>query len=375
MEVKNIFSPETVEQREVFLAGIWKGEATEKIAFQIVGEAYSKDRKKRPCTIKETQNEPDKYLAIQLDNHRCRLDYDDYSIPLVVPFPSVLTVATAFGCNEVWESDNASPDAAPVLANAGDVDNLKMPSMNDGLVPQALAAVEYFVKEVGDTYPIRAINHQGPFANAMYIFGYENIMLQLYDHSREVHKILEMVTEFMIKFINEQKRRVPWFLPTIVYPDWIPQNYGLGIADDFVAVLSPDFYEEFCIPYNNILSDEFNGIHIHSCGDFRHNYQNLLKHRKLRGVNFEASDNDIAAVVDTFSGKAVIAPHPGIHASDTFGNMVNYIKTFLELKRPDTRVHLTIEGGTFDSTTGTYSVDKEDIDAAAKLLKQYNNSH
>lgn len=76
MGVEDIFNSKIIEQRERFATQLWKGEATGKIAFQIVGEAYGEDKKKFSYTTKETQNEPDKFLAVQLEN---------------VPYPYVLS--------------------------------------------------------------------------------------------------------------------------------------------------------------------------------------------------------------------------------------------------------------------------------------------
>ena len=38
---------------------------------------------------------------------------------------------------------------------------------------------------------------------------------------------------------------------------WLPR--GLWLSDDLQAVMSPDLYREFAIPYNEMLAQEFGG--------------------------------------------------------------------------------------------------------------------
>jgi len=373
MELETKYKPPfdlaEIAKRESFLVDLWKGQPSEKVAFQIVVEA----NRKLPYSLKQIEENPHLYLAIQQEQHKARLFYDDYSIPVIIPFPSVLVIATAFGCKINWEDDDTPPNTESVISTAKEVGKLKLPTLESGLVPVALSGVEYMANCVGDTCPIRIINHQGPFTNAVYLVGYEQLMMDLFDCPDSVHRLLEMITEFMIKFIKEQQKRAPRFVPAMIYPDWMPQDWGISIADDFLAVLSPQFYEEFSLKYNNILSEEFNGLHIHSCGDFQRNYKTLLKTKKLRGVNFEASDNNLEMLFELMPENVVLAPHAGIHAKEVFGGALNYVKKLLEYKRPTTRLHITIEGTLQDLSNADVISDGNELSEIVQILKNYNS--
>jgi len=41
-------------------------------------------------------------------------------------------------------------------------------------------------------------------------------------------------------------------------------------------MLSPEMYREFALPYNCRIGEVFGRLHIHSCGDYRHNLDNLM---------------------------------------------------------------------------------------------------
>ena len=122
MKIEPVFNADEIARREKFVTALWKGEQTEKVAFQVVGEAYQE----LPCTLKELEDDPAKFLVSQLTQQKARLAYDDYTIPMIIPYPSVLAIASAFGCAIVRESDNTPPNAAPVISSAKEVDRKRV---------------------------------------------------------------------------------------------------------------------------------------------------------------------------------------------------------------------------------------------------------
>jgi hypothetical protein len=53
-------------------------------------------------------------------------------------------------------------------------------------------------------------------------------------------------------------------------------------------MLSPSMYEEFALPYNSRIGEALGGVHIHSCGDYRHNLDNILKITNVRSIQLHA---------------------------------------------------------------------------------------
>jgi hypothetical protein len=168
-------------------------------------------------------------------------------------------------------------------------------------------------------------------------------MMAMYSHPKEVHHLMRLVTDLIIDFVKEQRARSPQFIPCHFPPLWLPDGQGLAISDDALAVLSPQTYEEFALPYANELSEEFGGIFIHSCGNFVHQFDNLEKVRGLRGLNFGASEIPFEAVWERFNGKTAIVPHLGLNKDIHFENRLKYVKHILRVKTHNRGLLILVE--------------------------------
>ena len=131
---------------------------------------------------------------------------------------------------------------------------------------------------------------QGPLDTAYLVWEPSAFMVAMYTNPKEVHHLMRLVTDLIIKFVKEMRSRCPEFIPCHYPPLYLPDGRGISISDDCLAVVSPKLYEEFALPYVNELSEEFGGAFIHSCGDFVHQLDNLTKVHELRGLNFGATE-------------------------------------------------------------------------------------
>jgi hypothetical protein len=151
----------------------------------------------------------------------------------------------------------------------------------------------------------------------------------------EVHHLMRRMTDLIIRFVREQRSRVPQFMPCSNPPVWLPDGRGMSVNDDCLAVLSPALYEEFALPYVNELSDEFGGVFIHSCGNFVHQFDNLEKVHNLRGLNFGASETPFEAVWERFGGRTAIVTHLGLNNEIHFDSEADYARHVLRVKTHD----------------------------------------
>jgi len=69
-------------------------------------------------------------------------------------------------------------------------------------------------------------------------------------------------------------------------------------------MLSPEMYREFALPYNSMVSRALGGCHIHSCGNYSHNMDNLLLIDGVRSVQFHVGE-----------GEYPLPPHASIDAA------------------------------------------------------------
>lgn len=264
---------------------------------------------------------------------RQTLPINDPFIPHLQPYGGVTVFASAFGC-EVEFLKHTLPWAHPVIKTgepAAKVYDLPRPSVTDGQLGEMLEFTDYFVEKTQGQYPIAITDLQGPMDTAYLVWDSTELMMAMYTHPQEVHHLMRIVTDLTIDYIKEQRARSPQFVACHYPPLWLPDGKGIAISDDALAVLSPQTYEEFALPYVNEMSEEFGGILIHSCGDFQHQFDNLAKVRGLLGLNFGASETPFKAVWERFNDKTAIVPHLGLNKDYPFASRRAYIEHILEV--------------------------------------------
>ncbi|MFH1929206.1 MAG: hypothetical protein ABIK79_13690 [Chloroflexota bacterium] len=142
-----------------------------------------------------------------------------------------------------------------------------------------------------------------------------------------------MVTDLIIRFVGRQREVAGDFIPLHLPFVWMPDGYGIGVSEDLLALISPPLFEEFALPYNNRLSEEFGGLVIHSCGNFVHNLDGLAKIKDLRAINFGATETPFSALAEKFSGQTAIIPHIGLNRDIRFDSVLDYVESVLRQKK------------------------------------------
>jgi hypothetical protein len=275
-------------------------------------------------------------LKAELDLLRWRESFgvEDDFIPHLQPQGGVSVFASAFGC-EVQYFKHTLPWAHPVI-RADDppqkVYELPVPEPTDGQLGQMLEFTDYFVAQTKGRYPIAMTDLQGPLDTAYLVWDSSAFMLAMYTNPREVHHLMRLVTDLIVKYVKEQRARSPEFIPCHFPPIWLPEGRGIAISDDGLAVIGAKLYEEFCLPYVNELSEEFGGIVIHSCGNFVHQFDNLAKVHNLRGLNFGATETPFEAVWERFNDKTAIIPHLGLNNPHRFAGNREYMEHVARVK-------------------------------------------
>lgn len=275
--------------------------------------------------------------SLNVLNWRESIDAADDFVPHLEPYGGVTVFASAFGC-EIEFFEHTLPWAHPVIKSNDPPEKvyaLPSPAPTDGQLGQMLEFTEYFVAQTKGRYPIANTDLQGPLDTAYLVWEPSAFMLAMYTNPKEVHHLMRLVTDLIVKYVKEQRARSPEFIPCHYPPLYLPDGHGLQISDDGLAVISGKLYEKFCLPYVNELSEEFGGISIHSCGNFVHQFDNLEKVHNLRGLNFGASETPFEAVWQRFNGKTAIIPHMGLNNSSGevyFANTQEYMEHVLGVK-------------------------------------------
>jgi hypothetical protein len=262
------------------------------------------------------------------------LNIGDDFVPHLQPQGGVTVFASAFGC-PVDFFDHTLPWAHPVIG-ADDppekVYDLAPPAVDAGQLGDMLAYTDYFVAETAGRYPVAITDLQGPLDTAYLVWESSAFMMAMHTTPREVHHLMRLVTDLIIRYVKAQRARAPEFLPCHFPPLWLPDRRGISVSDDGLAVIGPALYREFCLPYMNELSEEFGGVMIHSCGNFAHQFDNLEQVHQLRGINFGATETPFGSIWERFGGKTAVIPHLGLNKDIRFANNVEYMDHVLRTK-------------------------------------------
>jgi len=261
---------------------------------------------------------------------------DDF-IPHLQPHGGVTVFASAFGC-PVEFFEHTLPWAHPVIREADPperVYELAPPAVDAGQLGEMLAFTDYFTAETGGRYPVAITDLQGPLDTAYLVWDSSAFMMAMHTNPGEVHHLMRLVTDLIIRYVKEQRARSPEFLPCHFPPLWLPDGGGISVSDDGLAVIGPALYREFCLPYMNELSEEFGGLMVHSCGNFVHQFENLEQMHGLRGINFGATETPFEAVWERFGGRTALIPHLGLNKTIHFPDNRAYLEHVLGTRTHD----------------------------------------
>lgn len=306
-------------------------------------------------TVKARLQDPEKFLHAQLEEidsqSRLKGDY----VPTLCPALGVIGIPSAFGCEVVWW-ENDFPAVRPCLA--GDPNNaydMPEPTLSGGELGRILEYTQYFLEKTGGSVPIRLTDIQGPLDSAALIFGHTSFLPAMYTNRREVHHLLQKVTDLTIAFAERQRELVrsrgAEFVPSMFQP-WIPDGFGISVSNDECALLSSDLHDEFGVPYLNQISDAFGGIYVHSCGQWAHQVPSLKNIHNLRGLEFGASEAPYQPILREFSGKVVLAVRVGLHRDLKFRGMSDFVRRVRDTATTNRGlfIHVDITNGIVDES-------------------------
>lgn len=258
-------------------------------------------------------------LEMQLEAIEQTLEADTDWIPYLEPWHGVGVFAEAFGCPFEWRPDDA-PWTHPMVTNIDDLKSLKKPKLEDSKMLQyVLDTIRHFDKATDGQVFITATDTQSPLDTATLIIDTTFFFYAAMDYPEELHRVISDITDLIIEF-SMAEREITSRQATPGHNAWAhPKLPGLGLSEDVLYMVGPDFFDEFARPYNERIAKALGGVAIHSCGDWKQNFDIVSKVDGLVSVDLAVhTDNDPnpntpEAVRDGFRGKdfLVKARFPG----------------------------------------------------------------
>lgn len=212
--------------------------------------------------------------------------------PFLDAFCTVPMIPEAFGSQIQFRDGDIA--AKPVINDINDVWSLKPKSMMEtSTIRKMFDWIDFAQRKLGTDVPIWTADIQSPFSVAAQIVSPVELLESCATNPAAVHHLCRMITDFTVEMMKKHIDQMenPCF-PGRNFPS-ITDNIGVCIADDTpLVMLSPDMYREFAFPYNAEIGKIFGGIHIHSCGNYSHNLDNLLALPNIRSIQLHAGPGE-----------------------------------------------------------------------------------
>ncbi len=175
-------------------------------------------------------------------------------------------------------SYNILPGIKPLV---GGIDRIRrlvddgLPDIRCGLGGKVFETAEYF-RGIMAKYPkiskyvhIYHPDTQGPMDICEMLWG-SNIFLDITDEPGLTHRLLDLVTETYIKYMNEWKKIIP-ASENVYSVHWSMLHKGkIMLRNDSAMNFSAAYYNEFMRPYDQRLLKKFEGGAMHFCGKGDH---------------------------------------------------------------------------------------------------------
>ena len=214
-------------------------------------------------------------------HRRFEIGYEDDRVYSLQPYTGVGLFASAFGCKTQFP-EIGDPITHSVISSIDQVDRLHIDIKKADLVELTLNKIKYFLDETSGEVPISFPDIQSPLDAASIVLDYTELMCAMLTVPDKVHSLLKMITDVIEETLATVTELLPDRSPSA--DAWLPQ--GIWLSDDLMAVISPDQYAEFALPYNNRLSEKYGGIIMHSCGNPLATVDVLRQHKNLMGLDF-----------------------------------------------------------------------------------------
>ncbi len=260
------------------LRGIYNGTGKEKVAFTSVPP--------RTCNTIEgigdytlSDNPVSDWIPKEIERYREWTDLAEKMSDATVPSASMMTCthifATAFGSKVHLQPGNYTPFAMPFLDSVEEAAKLEVPDIWKS--PTLYRIFEYgdiLRKELGNDVPLGPPDFQTGFDIACLIVDKQELFCaMMQDETKDAVKTLtEKCTQLLINFLRELRKEFPTVHPCHCPTSWAPPEMGPWFSNDECGSLSPELFEEFCLPEMIELSEAFGGFGMHCCARAEHQF-------------------------------------------------------------------------------------------------------
>lgn len=158
------------------------------------------------------------------------------------------TEPSAFGARCIFH-ENEFPFAEKIIHSTEDIDKITKPNPEtDGLLPFMLNRLKIMNKRIEVAgHRIRFSVSRGPLNIATFLMGVSEFLMAIMMEPQRVHKLLGIITEFLVEWHDLQHKT-------------FPSIEGILVLDDIVGFIGKEEFKEFGLPYLKRIYNDREGI-------------------------------------------------------------------------------------------------------------------
>lgn len=147
------------------------------------------------------------------------------------------TEPSAFGAKCTWQ-ENEFPFADKIINDIQDINLLNKPNpKTDGLLPFVINRLKHYRSQIEKAgHAIKLAASRGPLNIATFLMGTTEFLMAIRINPEESHKLLDIVTDFIIDWLELQTEA-------------FPSIDGILILDDIVGFLGDEDFKQAALPY------------------------------------------------------------------------------------------------------------------------------
>lgn len=235
--------------------------------------------------LEDRLSDPLVMLRSELDALRPHLEIGDDRVPTVRVQFGTAQVAAAFGCPIVIPPDNLPAVGGRVLANARDVYKMGVPDINAGWYGKLWQWQALWLDNLPEGVHIQHPDIQSPFNSSHLIRG-NDIMTDFYDDPEALGRLLDLVTDFMIKAMGHARAMITtdneWFF------DWFALWKGAArISNCSMHMIRPQFYRDHVFARDIRFFEAMGGGRMHYCGSPDSVIDDFFKVPLITGLDYD----------------------------------------------------------------------------------------
>ncbi len=147
------------------------------------------------------------------------------------------TEPSAFGAKCIWQ-ENDLPFADKIINDIQDINLLDKPNpKTDGLLPFVISRLKHYRSQIEQAgHAIKFAVSRGPLNIATFLMGTTEFLMAIRTNPEEAHKLLDVVTDFIIDWLELQTEA-------------FPSIDGILVLDDIVGFLGDEDFKQAVLPY------------------------------------------------------------------------------------------------------------------------------